>query len=354
MIKKMNLLAILLLSVMVMFTVSCEGPAGEDGAAGADGADGADGMDGVDANAFCVDCHSQANWDEITGLYAISGHANPGGLGYAGGRGGCARCHSAEGFEDYLAGYEGVDLPEKTALSCESCHGNHTTLEEGVAAPMATMEAIKLIVDETTMADFGDASNLCANCHNSRRNGSYYADVDSMDTDGDGVNDYDIHPDSVYISSTHAGPHYSAQVNTILGLGGYGTTTSTTHETVGCVSCHMGAATDTEGGHTFAPNLANCTEACHSAVAADFATWVEGKHDDTKARMEAVAAGLAAAGALIDNGDGTFSLTRVMVHKDVFEAFWNYRVMYQDHSYGVHNPGYYNTMLTTAETKLGL
>ncbi len=367
--RRISWVAILMMALMVLFTVSCEGPAGVDGVDGVDGADGmdgadgavgpagadgTDGTDGVDGNMSCLTCHTQANMDMIKGEFAVSGHAAAGALGYAGGRGSCSRCHSAEGFAGYLLGYPGEDLTQKSALSCESCHGNHESLEDGISAPMATMAAINLIVDETTSADFGNASNLCANCHNSRRNGDYYTSVDSLDLDGDGVNDFEIHADSVWISSTHAGPHYSAQVNTIIGLGGYGATATTAHESVGCVSCHMGDATLTQGGHTFDPNLANCTVACHSAVAADFANWVSGKQDAVSARMAAIGDALVAAGAMTTDGAGHYSPARAMVHIDVFEAFWNYRVMYQDHSFSVHNPGYYTSMLATAEAKLGL
>ena len=45
--KKLNLFAVLVLALMVMFTVSCEGPAGEDGLAGTAGTDGTDGTDGA-------------------------------------------------------------------------------------------------------------------------------------------------------------------------------------------------------------------------------------------------------------------------------------------------------------------
>ena len=338
--RKISWVAILAMALMVLFTVSCEGPAG---------ADGADGADGMDANAFCVDCHSSDNWDKITGEYAVSGHATAGALNYAGGRGSCSRCHSSEGFEGYLLGYPGEDLTQKSALSCESCHGNHSSLEEDVSAPMASVAPIGLILDETTIIDFGDASNLCANCHNSRRDGTYYEALDSVSIDGvmtavgDGM---------VGINSSHAGPHYSAQVNTIMGLNGYGTSSVGTHKNVGCVGCHMGEATDTNGGHTFEPNLANCTEACHTSVA-DIEAFAAEKHDAVSARMTAIADALVAAGALSEE-DGHYSPKVSIVSQDVFEAFWNYRIMYQDHSYGVHNPGYYNTMLTTAEAKLGL
>lgn len=353
--RRISWVAILMMALMVLFTVSCEGPAGEDGLAGVAGADGADGADGIDANSTCVECHSQANWDEVEGLYALSGHSLAGALGYAGGRSGCSQCHSAEGFSDYLAGYASVNLTEKSALSCESCHGNHASLEGDIGAPLATDAPVALILDATNIIDMDGASNLCISCHNSRRGYEYYEVIDSVwtsDVNGNDSLDFVVPDGSIYISSSHAGPHYSAQVNTLYGLGGYGTSSVSIHESVGCVSCHMGTATTTEGGHSFIANLENCTEACHGSVT-DIAAYATEKHDAIKARMDAILAELVSRGVMAESY-GSYGPAVGVVTEAEFKAFWNYRVMYSDHSYGVHNPGYFNTMLTQAEASLGL
>jgi len=345
MIKKMNLFAILVLSVMVMFTISCEGPAGADGADGMDGADGAPGADGVDANAFCVSCHSEANWDAIEGMFALSGHFAGDYVGYAGGRGSCARCHSSEGFADYLAGYEGEDIPYPSAWNCETCHGNHTTLEEGLSAPLQTSAAVTIIEDGTTVIDFAGPSNLCANCHQSRRGADYYMAIDSLNGEAVGAG-------NVAINSSHAGPHHGPQSNTLKGLGGFGTSSTGAHLNVGCVGCHMGDASATAGGHSFIPNLANCTESCHSTVT-DITAFLDEKQAAVDARMDAIAAALVTAGALAEE-DGEFHPHVGIVTEAQFKAFWNWMYVYEDHSHGVHNPGYFNTLLTQAEALLGL
>ncbi|NQT63279.1 MAG: hypothetical protein HQ556_10015 [Candidatus Marinimicrobia bacterium] len=352
--KKINLFAILVLALMVMFTVSCEGPAGEDGAAGAAGANGTDGVDGVDGNVSCLTCHTQDNMDSVNGLFALSGHSAGNYVGYAGGRGSCARCHSSEGFMDYLAGYGGENIAYPSAWSCGTCHGNHGSLEEGISAPLQTSAAVTMIEDGTVV-DFGSASNLCANCHQSRRGYAYYEAIDSVWTDdvnGNDSLDFVVPDGSVYINSSHAGPHHGPQTNTLKGMSGYGASSEGTHTSVGCVSCHMGDATATEGGHSFVPNLENCTVACHSTVT-DIAAYLTEKQDAVSVRLTAIADALVTAGALAEE-DGEYHPHVGVVTEDEFKAFWNYMVVYEDHSHGVHNPGYFNTLLTGAEFNLGL
>ncbi|MBT3229667.1 MAG: hypothetical protein HOG76_09590 [Candidatus Marinimicrobia bacterium] len=345
--KKLNLFAVLVLALMVMFTVSCEGPAGEDGlagTAGADGTDGTDGADGADANEFCIDCHSTEVMGAIWDDYETSAH----GLGSAVARGAsdeCALCHSSEGFIAFAANpgpansdvANATGVPYPTRVSCETCHGDHGSLEGDLTAPIRTTAAVTNRVDGSEL-DLGGSSNLCISCHQARKYGSYYADVDTL-SDGS-----QIHADSVYVSSSHAGPHYSNNANMLLGLGGYGTSSTGTHASAGCTSCHMSG----EAGHTFAPDAASCTESCHSSGTPDFMI----TNFDT--RYDAIQAALIAEGALAMNSYGSVGPVKGMFHKDVFEALWNERALYYDHSHGVHNPGYANTLLTIAEARLGL
>lgn len=363
--KKINLFAILVLALMVMFTVSCEGPAGPAGpegvagVAGADGAAGADGTPGVDGNVSCLACHTQSNMDAIDGLFALSGHSAGNYVGYAGGRGSCARCHSSEGFGDYLAGYwteadGGADIPYPSAWSCETCHGNHKSLEDGISAPLQTMMPVTMIEDGTVI-DFDGASNLCANCHQSRRGSAYYEAIDTLwteDVNGNDSIDWIVPDGSVYINSSHAGPHHGPQTNTLNGMSGFGNSSTGAHLTAGCVGCHMGAASATEGGHSFIPNLENCTS-CHTTVT-DVPAFLAEKQGAVTTRMNAIAEALVTAGALGGDATDGYHPNVGVVTQDQFEAFWNWMVVYEDHSHGVHNPGYFNTLLTIAETKLGL
>lgn len=331
--------------------MSCEGPAGPAGA------DGTDGTDGVDGNVSCLVCHTQANMDAVYAEYAQSIH-NVSTIMYTGqtvyqyastgsGREECSGCHSNEGFISRvrvgsLEGLPTVEAPSR--ISCETCHGNHTSLEEGIEAPLRKEDAVTAVVGGGLTFNFDGPSNLCANCHQAR---TTYADMEAIDS----LNGVAVGAGNVAINSSHAGPHHGPQANTLTGNGGYGNSVTATHTTLGCVGCHMAESTDAaEGGHTFNPALEKCQE-CHTdATSFD----VNGKQTDFDTRMNAIADALVVEGALSGNSTDGYSTVPGIYPQAVFEAWWNYMVCYEDHSHGVHNPGYFNTLLTQAEAKLGI
>ncbi len=340
-IKKLLLVLVVLMTSVAFLTITgCEGPAGPAGA------DGTNGTNGTDANAHCTTCHSDANWESIEGLFALSGHAAGGAVGYAGGESYCAYCHSHEGFMNSLDGiFVGIDNP--TAWQCGTCHSDHESLEEGLSAPLHLTSGITSV--EGVDIDFDGPSNLCINCHQARRAYTTYTSIDTVwttDSEGNDSIDFVVPEGSVYISSSHAGPHYGVQAEVLNGLSGFGNSSTMEHLDLGCVSCHMGTSAEADGGHSFHPNLAgNCTP-CHT----DAAATVEASVASFDTRMAAIADALVAEGALSESYGGV----KVVVTQGVFEAFWNYKVCYSDHSHGVHNPAYINTLLSRAEALLGL
>lgn len=358
--------------ICVFMAASCTkegamGPAGADGedgidgvngTNGQDGANGSDGKDGVDGNDMCLVCHTQDGMDAIGMQYASSGHNNDGSpTTYAGGRSGCMDCHSNEGYTFYAAGYfpeENLDFASK--ISCGTCHGDHVSLEAGLTAPMLTDEVQVAKSDGETIFDFEDSpsSNTCAHCHQSRKNGDYYADAYAP---GDSILDRDgeliaiQHADSVYLSSSHASPHYTTMTNTIFGVGGYTDepgNAMNAHKRTGCVGCHMSEAEDgiDNGGHTMVATLNGCLN-CHTS-ATDFD--IDGRQTYTDEEEEIVAAGLVEAGILNEAHGAVVGI----YHKDVFEAYWNYKIVHYDASSGVHNPHYTEELLDYAKEKLGL
>ncbi|MBC8322362.1 MAG: hypothetical protein H8E70_02205 [Candidatus Marinimicrobia bacterium] len=358
--KSFILLIVLAFSIVSLLSINgCEGPegpAGADGIDGIDGTDGTDGTDGVAGNLSCLGCHTSAKMDTIETSFSLSGHAAGHYVGYAGSRGSCARCHSHEGFMDFLAGYPGEDIANPSAWRCGTCHGNHRSLEDNITAPLNTDGPIASISIPGTTYDFGNSSNLCGTCHQSRRAYTYYEEIDSVWTDdvnGNDSLDFVVPDGQVYINSSHAGPHHGPQVNVLFGEGGYGTSSTDTHSTLGCVSCHMGETGVTDGGHTFNPNVASCNvEGCHTDVT-DFD--IDGAQTTFNTRMTAIAEALVTAGALsYDADDESYHPVKGLVSNDVFQAFYNYMICYEDHSHGVHNPSYFNTLLTMAEAKLDL
>ncbi|MBD3258055.1 hypothetical protein GF377_06445 [candidate division GN15 bacterium] len=251
----------------------------------------------------------------------------------------CEKCHSAEGF---LAEVTGVPATGEhfTAIHCFTCHAPHSEGDLG----LRTVAAVSL-ADGTTY-DRG-LSNICANCHQSRR------DVDATVVDG------------VELSS-HWGPHHSNQADMLIGENSYEydgyTYTKSAHASVvldGCVQCHMGNSVHpTVGGHSFNmrnedrdfESISGCNvTGCHSAApittldrTAD-QDWdndgeTEGIQAEVHGLLDSLAVLLETAG-LLDTAhhpvDG-----RVVSTADSAGALYNYLFVEEDRSDGVHNTSY--------------
>lgn len=333
----------LLFYVLVLFgglLMSCEGPMGPAGPAGADGVDGVDGTDGtdgVDGTTVCLQCHSLTHKNAITTQYETSGHAAGLYVGYAGGRKSCAKCHSHEGFvETQFTGMDttAFDIQIPTPIGCTTCHDSHNTFDfenDGPDYALRTTSPIELIgwPDEGTV-DMGNASNLCGQCHQPRR--------PAPEPDGDG---------NFKITSTHYGPHHGPQVTVLYGLGGYefdGILTypedgSAAHyKDVTCTGCHMYSdeSDNGAGGHTFWPTEASCT-VCHTSGVPDIEAEINGLLDQL--------AGLLEAQGVLDEDHhvipGTYSVEQA-------GAFYNWIMLYEDRSVGIHNPKYTRALLTNS------
>ena len=106
-----------------------------------------------------------------------------------------------------------------------------------------------------------------------------------------------------------------------------------------CVGCHMGGS-GPDAYHGFLPNVATC-QGCHDD-ATDFD--VNGAQTEIKDKLEQVKAALQAKGLLDDTG--------TIVVGDYPEAqaaaLWDYLLVEEDKSNGVHNVNYANDMLDAA------
>jgi len=353
--KKLSILSLLgslaILIVGAMILSSCEGPMGPagadgsdgsdgangingvDGQDGADGADGTDGTDGVAGNAVCMECHVVAVKEARMAEWETSTHATGNHARY-GSRNGCAKCHAHEGFvETVWTGQDttaaGFALPQQ--IRCETCHDFHSSLdfENEANSAIRTIEAVALMTGGDV--EFSNAeSNLCMNCHQSR-----HAAPD--DSDGD-------------LSTEvwgHFGPHHGPQANFINGLVGYefgvSLGTSGTHETgASCVSCHMVSTDDAAtGNHNFVPAIEACT-GCHSG-ATDFD--INGAVTEIAGLLTDLHDALDAAGMLDVDGD---VIEDVFYGADSVGAAWNYVLVLEDQSGGIHNPAYAKALLTNS------
>lgn len=334
---------LILLSIFCAFlAVSCvkEGPMGPAGADGTNGTNGVDGQDGEDGHVTCLTCHSTDQISKIQAEFAMSVHrAGLVAVDYAGGRASCAQCHSHEGFVQYAEfGKVLGDITNPTAWKCNTCHGIHKKFEyTDYAVRLST--PIKPMFNTSVTMDLKGNSNLCANCHQSRR------PEPKLEKPNDAT---------YRITTTHYGPHYGTQGNVVAGMGlaeipgsvAYPAPGSNKHlvhngQNVSCTACHMGTYGN-GGGHTWKPNL-NACNSCHNATEKDFnyggvQTDIENKLHELREIL--IAKGIVAGDEVEGYHPviGTFPMIQA-------QAFFNWKGIEDDRSLGVHNPKYVRALL---------
>jgi hypothetical protein len=343
-IKKMLVLTGTLIIAMFILA-ACAGPAGTAGPAGPAGAAGATGPAGAApkaADLTCTQCHNDTTL--ISGkvsAWSTSHHGSGQTFGYAGGRPGCNGCHSGGGFADRIAAnMKTADIKTADAnpssIDCRACHKIHTTYTKDDFA-LRTTAAVTL---ETTGATYdGGMGNLCANCHQPQ------AAVPAPAADG-----------TVKITSTYWGAHHGPVSAMLLGVGGSpdvkGTPSphySTVKDT--CVTCHMGATALRHsfmplyslGGHG-SPILDECIK-CH-ADAKNFD--MKGAVTALDAKIAAVKTALTKAGLLDSTGAINAKAVNQPTPSAKAYALWNYLMVTEDKSHGVHNMNYANALLDAA------
>jgi len=347
--KNLKLIGFLMILVSSLMFIQCTsepiaGPQGQAGIDGTDGIDGVDGVDGVDGTASCIACHSESHRTPIINSFAKSSHSDQTIMytgqdlaSYTNGvSASCTKCHTSEGYINYIEGKPAVKSEMPSGVSCTTCHSKHSTFDfenDGHDYALRTMEAVTLDTDDSYTIDYGNASNSCLVCHQPRSK----APVD----DGTGM----------YLqASSRFYPHYGGQSTVLEGIqGSYievdgavelpAIGTSAHRTGASCTSCHMGTSTDAEKGlHTFKVSLDSCTD-CHGATPP---TEVAGLADD----MAVLKAKLIALG-LLDEAGNTPKQTEKVPFKQV-QALWNYVTVYKDGSHGVHNPTYTKALITNA------
>jgi hypothetical protein len=247
---------------------------------------------------------------------------------YAGGRPSCNGCHSGGGFSDRIAqGIKTSDIktadPNPSHIDCRACHQIHTTYTASDWA-LETSAPVKFEAIDATFD--GGNGNLCANCHQTRT--PFPAAKDGK----------------VKVDSTHWGGHHGPEATLLLGVGGAGGVTGkpASHYTAvkdTCVGCHMGGS-GPNAYHGFMPVVATCVQ-CH-ADAKSFD--INGKQTEIKDKLEKVKAALIAKKLMDKNG--------VIIVGDYSEAqaaaLWNFLLVEEDKSNGVHNVAYANALLDQA------
>ena len=257
--KTVLIFGVLLVAAFVIASCAgAEGPQGPPGPAGPAGPEGPAGPAGesVAAQLTCSECHNDTAI--ITGkrqAWAESIHGSGEAAAYAGGREGCAGCHSGSKFKEMVkAGQMPNTVPggdsAPTHQDCRTCHEIHTSYTSADWA-LTTTAPVTLYAFEGVTYD-GGAGNLCGVCHEPRRV------IAAADADG-----------NIEVTSTHWGPHHGPQTAMLLGIGGAGEVEgkASSHYAMvenTCVGCHLGE----NDNHLFEPTVAACTD-CH-ADAEDF------------------------------------------------------------------------------------
>jgi hypothetical protein len=269
----------------------------------------------------CSVCHDSTTL--ITGKQTSLSDAVHG-TGEAFGRGSrssCAGCHSGGAFSAMVAQGLRPDQveagdPNPTRQDCRTCHQIHVNNTEADWALETTAPVTLYAFGEDVIFD-GGKGNLCANCHQPRRQ------IAAPDPN-----------DNIAVTSTHWGPHHGPQSAMMLGLGGAGVIgTESFHSRMvadSCVTCHIGPDMD----HSFVAS-AGCAD-CH---AEDFDL------DAKQAEVEALVVelhDLLEAKGLYHDGHPVVGLYPAAQA----QALWNYiLVAVEDASLGVHNPPYTRALL---------
>jgi hypothetical protein len=229
------------------------------------------------------------------------------------------------------------EIENPAPVKCRACHNIHTDYSEGDWS-LRTEEAVTLKLTGDTL-DIGKG-NLCAQCHQPR--GNYLIPVEG---------------EEVTIDSDHWGPHHSTQSVIFGGLGGfeiagsvpYKNSDHTVEVRPGCPGCHMAKpygsqAAGHQMGLTYERHesvrdyVAACNvDHCHDDRE-DFNP--DGKRAEIEAYLLTLESELEAAGILDADEvvQGTWGST-------VAGALWNYLLVLEDGSTGIHNYQYTRALL---------
>jgi nitrate reductase cytochrome c-type subunit len=404
--KKINFLKGLLALAISLTFVQCTsddpipGPAGANGTNGINGTTGAPGTPGINGGNICLSCHNVDFKVVQPATFATSGHAS--GSTLPGRTGACLNCHSDAGYKGSFAtnnitvAIAGLTDANAGKINCTTCHsGGHASAAlaiSGTDAALRSAGAYRL--DQTTagnrgavapailagtdiIIDYKNNSNNCIHCHQSRRNA---------------VTGLAPSTTTFMISlASSTGPHYGNQVSMLEGMFGAEITGATAYPTKGtaahrtgatCTQCHMGAknTNGTSGNHTMIPKLDLC-KTCHTGAGVVDFNINGGQTKIKNLRLELAeelirvrpaifkianytgSKALAPANVYVDANASANFLTviattnvdsRIPADVTIAKGYWNWKFIYQDHSYGLHNPKYADALLrnTIAAVKL--
>lgn len=316
----------------------------------------------------CGQCHDEPWRHNIYSMYKNSVHSAPvmEGRVVSSGRNSfsdCNRCHDGYtymGFTKGLALTPNTNTADQVPITCATCHEPHGNTNDFSLRSCPT--GADTLSGGYTYNNAG-TGKVCLDCHKARRGPNWY-----IVTKGS-------------FSSTW-GPHESTQGDVVLGknaatfngvpyLGG-------SHQNVGglCVGCHMAPTTDTGtvqrdkvGGHTW--NLHDAAsnydhvkgcQGCHPGVSS-FDDFIAPQDFDgnglTESWQKEVAGCISKLGhALPHTGYDTVNwqvIARDSNNLNLRKAYWNYLLIRNDKSLGIHNPFFaVQVLLTSVQYSVGV
>lgn len=297
----------------------------------------------------CMNCHSDdfgmANFLlPFQAEFAASLHAN--GETFVRRSSSCSRCHTNEGFQNYLLTGEGGELVQSSPIGCFTCHSPHANGDFALRKSGPTDLLVGAVYDK-------GASNLCAECHQSREASPPIADGTTLTS-----------------RNSRWGPHHGPQSNILSGQGAYefsgAYSTGPSHASIadGCIACHMGPPPESAlaGGHSFnifyeyhgaeEINGQACI-GCHDAWTDDdelATTDTEAFQDAFQTDLDALQAAMGPNGlgwlTSEDPAEATGGIVAAGTYDaDELGAIFNFRLLAEDRSQGVHNTVYAREVL---------
>jgi hypothetical protein len=362
--KKINLIKSFMALAICLSLVQCTsddpipGPSGADGTNGINGTPGTPGATGANGDNICLKCHNA----DFKVVQPATFAKTPKNGSLLRGTSYCKNCHTDDGYKLYQANgftnMKDISGPDGVVgITCTTCHsGGHGSAAAAISGVDAALRngSTAVVFTEQWVAgtpdiiDFKNNSNTCVTCHQPRD--PYRTQVVN---NGNGT---------FTINTSRPGPHYGTQTVLLEGFFAHqidGTTTypakgSTKHREQTCIKCHMGTASADKmsGNHTFHPKLEVC-KTCHS-TATDFNVGGgQTKFDNLMKALALEIVRVAPAFSVDVDGGLVIPSNRTVNNELIAKAVWNYRLLYYDHSHGVHNPKFAEALLknTTAALK---
>jgi hypothetical protein len=311
----------------------------------------------------CDACHGSEPKFAVRGArtqYLTSGHRTTGHASYSNSDG-CQRCHTNEGFIEFVKTGK-VDpkaiVSNPSEIGCFTCHAPHDT------GNFSLRKTTKVALANGVEFDRGN-SNLCANCHR-----AVFLPKDEVKARSIPFDFWGAHhgPQADMLSGTNAyefpGKKYSRSAHSLM-------------PNANCTTCHMTqprqryALMPTIGGHSFriagevheAPKLNNAgclSSGCHTEMnqaagkhvfarnaAADYDG--DGKTETVQEEVQGLLEKIInkrGSGLLQTMKDplydpkGVFIRNKVQYPVEVVAALYNYKFVLEDGSKGVHNTKY--------------